>query len=293
VRDTVQGRSGRQKRHLKAMVGCGLQAISEAVLAGLPVAWSWLWQWGCILLALGLALAVPAAVIYFGTDLHDQLAVSASRYWHLIGAGSPSRLTGRCIELGSIIVLSALPAPMFLQLDRTHITTLADRWKRETFRLDPTLVTESDYTAKCGRLISEVHTSSERRLLARLAPTRRSPILVATVVIAAGWIFTLVNQPFRAILATIADSEWITMLWNWRHSEFANADCARMRWIGADGLLRRKVGRSERTWEPWHTPLLSALPSFSGTGWNHPPEEEPRPAGEPPGELVGLGGRVP
>jgi hypothetical protein len=67
------------------------------------------------------------------------------------------------------------------------------------FRLDPSVDTLADVRAKYGTLLGETYGATTGSARGRLLPGRRSPVLIATVVITFGWLVTLLNQDVNII----------------------------------------------------------------------------------------------
>jgi hypothetical protein len=67
------------------------------------------------------------------------------------------------------------------------------------FRLDPAVDSLSDVRAKYGTALGETYGQTTGRGRGRLLPGRRSPVLIATVVITFGWLVTLLNQDVNVI----------------------------------------------------------------------------------------------
>ena len=142
------------------------------------------------------AIGAPALAIYYGTEVHTVITLRQWDHWELLGGSRQQYiLVARCLQLVLLIVMSVLPALMFFQFDREKLTTLIDRWLHSIFRLDPSMQTVSDVDAKYGRRVEEffgaslaVGADEPRRRL-----RNRTPVVIATVLIAVGWIVILVN----------------------------------------------------------------------------------------------------
>ena len=148
-----------------------------------------------VLLAVG--IAAPAAAIYYGTELSDVVKFAAWNDPVLVqGPEAQSIIVGRALLLITVILMSLVPALMFFQFDREKLITLVDRWLHAIFRLDPSLDTVADVDAKYGRRVEEFYGAS---LGVGVNPPRkrvrsRSPVLVATLLIATGWILVLLDD---------------------------------------------------------------------------------------------------
>ncbi len=149
----------------------------------------WTWQSLAMMTAVGIAVAGPALALWFGTNLYRSVSLGGPT---LVHTDAPLELVGRLLQLTMIAVASLLPALMFFQFDAERLSTLRDRWMQNIFRLDPTLSTVSDVEAKYGRQIEEAY-GSRGDGRGRLTRGRRSPLIVATVVITFGWLLILLN----------------------------------------------------------------------------------------------------
>jgi hypothetical protein len=145
-----------------------------------------------------IGVLVPAAVIVFSAELLDVVDTMRSAepgtdlHPHVL------TLIGRGIQLVFIAVVSLLPALLFFLFDREQLATLRDRFMRQIVRFDSTVETRSDIRAKYGRAMDEAY-GHERVGKGRLLPGRRSPVLVATVIITLGWILTLAHADSELI----------------------------------------------------------------------------------------------
>ena len=108
-------------------------------------------------------------------------------------------MVARLLQLIMLIIISIVPALMYFQFDREKLSTLVDRWLHAIFRLDPSLGTVADVDAKYGRRVEEFYGAS---LATGVGEPRkrlhdRSPVIVATLLIAIGWIVVLLNDAHR------------------------------------------------------------------------------------------------
>jgi hypothetical protein len=142
-----------------------------------------------------IGVLVPAAVIVFSAELLDVIDEMRSAkpgtdlHPHVL------TLVGRGLQLVFIAVVSLLPALLFFLFDREQLATMRDRFMRQIVRFDGTVETRSDIRAKYGRAMDEAYGHGRGRLL----PGRRSPVLVATVIITLGWILTLAHADSELI----------------------------------------------------------------------------------------------
>lgn len=102
-------------------------------------------------------------------------------------------VAGRLLQLLFISLLSLLPAVLFFAFDRQHQSTLRERFVAHIFRFDPAVETRQDVQARYGKQMDEAYGSESRDGRTQLLPTRRSPLLIATLVLALGWTFTMLS----------------------------------------------------------------------------------------------------
>ena len=150
-----------------------------------------------IVLLVFVAVAAPAAAIYYGTELSNVIVFDTWRHPALVaGPDAQYVVVARLLQLILLIIVSLVPALMYFQFDREKLSTLVDRWLHAIFRLDPSLGTVADVDAKYGRRVEEFYGASlgtgvgepRKRLHAR------SPVIMATLLIAIGWIVVLLND---------------------------------------------------------------------------------------------------
>jgi len=147
-----------------------------------------------LVLMIGLAVGVPAAAIYYGTELSDVVRLRSWRNAELIqGPGAQDIVVARLLQLVLLMLVSLVPALMFFQFNREKLTTLVDRWLHAIFRLDPCVDTVADVDAKYGRRVEEFYGTSLTGGPARKRFRDLSPVIVATALIAIGWIVVLLN----------------------------------------------------------------------------------------------------
>jgi hypothetical protein len=143
------------------------------------------------------AVAAPASAIYYGTELSQVLVFTTWRHPMLV-AGPDARhiVVARLLQLVLLVVVSLVPALMYFQFDREKLTTLVDRWLHAIFRLDPSVETVADVDAKYGRRVEEFYGATLEAGVG--APRKRlqdrSPVVIATLLIALGWIVVLLND---------------------------------------------------------------------------------------------------
>jgi hypothetical protein len=185
-----------------------------ARLAALRGAQRWTLQSLTMMIVIVVAVVGPALALWFGTDLHREVELGGPG--GPVQTDRPLELIGRLLQLTLIAVGALLPALLFFQFDAERLSTLRDRWLHNIFRLDPSMSTVTDVKAKYGRQIEEAY-GSEGDGRGRLTRGRRSPLIVATLVITFGWLLILINAdvqvgapgtpvplPFTELLAPVA-----------------------------------------------------------------------------------------
>lgn len=146
------------------------------------------------------AVAAPASAIYYGTELSNVIFFDTWRHPSLVaGADNQYIVVARLLQLILLIIVALVPALMYFQFDREKLSTLVDRWLHAIFRLDPSLGTVADVDAKYGRRVEEFYGA---RLGTGVGEPRkrlhaRSPVIIATLLIAIGWIVVLLNDTSR------------------------------------------------------------------------------------------------
>jgi len=153
-----------------------------------------------IVVVLFVAVAAPASAIYYGTELSNVIVITHWSHLSLVaGHDALYIVVARLLQLIMLIIVSIVPALMYFQFDREKLSTLVDRWLHAIFRLDPSLGTVADVDAKYGRRVEEFYGAS---LATGVGEPRkrlhdRSPVIVATLLIAIGWIVVLLNDAHR------------------------------------------------------------------------------------------------
>ncbi len=211
-----------------AIIGGGLWVVVAYVIAGFVIQSRWFWiggavalligamvafgvsrsggraaaRWGAQLAALSVVLIVgvvlPGAAIYFPGGV-DDIVNDAYINETIPKAGVDLTLLGRGLQLLFMSAASLLPALLYFLFDRQQLRTLREQFERHMFRLDPSIDSLADVRAKYGTLLGETYGATTGGARGRLLPGRRSPVLIATVVITFGWLVTLLNQDVQVI----------------------------------------------------------------------------------------------
>jgi hypothetical protein len=152
-----------------------------------------LYFWGSILLG----AVLPIAVIFLAADglnLFHLLSSAAARK-----ALPPTPITqhdvvvtmiGRVMQIFFVAIAALLPALLYFLFDREHLDTLRQRFVRQIMRFDPGMRYGREVKAKYGNQMEEAY---GRDAEGKLLPGRRSPLLLATLVLSLGWTFTLLH----------------------------------------------------------------------------------------------------
>ncbi|OJT25270.1 hypothetical protein BO221_13065 [Archangium sp. Cb G35] len=155
------------------------------------------------ILLLAIGVGIPSLVILASEGFIGDLrkVLEATTVWVrsagqvLPEVSSQDRLlvAGRFLQLLFISLLSLLPAVLFFAFDRQHQSTLRERFVAHIFRFDPAVETRQDVQTRYGKQMDEAYGTEGRDGTTRLLPTRRSPLLIATLVLALGWTFTMLS----------------------------------------------------------------------------------------------------
>ncbi|MET0417865.1 MAG: hypothetical protein ABW022_17795 [Actinoplanes sp.] len=150
----------------------------------------WTFYNATMLGVVAVGILVPAVALYLATDLRHVVSIWPNGLG--VDTSKPLELIGRMLQLTFISVATLLPALMYFQFDAERLGTLRDRWIQNVFRLDPTVTTRCDVTAKYGRQLDEAYGPQEDGR-GRLTRGRRSPIILTTLILAMGWLLILLK----------------------------------------------------------------------------------------------------
>ncbi|MGD9704544.1 MAG: hypothetical protein AB7Q42_07725 [Acidimicrobiia bacterium] len=112
-----------------------------------------------------------------------ELARSSPAFWQL--------LVGHIAQWVLVSVAALAPAAMYFQFDRQRLASVQRRWVQEVFRLDPTVRTVRDIEAKYGSQIETSFGDLGPDSSLRLSRGRRSPVIVATILLVIGWFLVI------------------------------------------------------------------------------------------------------
>jgi len=179
------------------IVGAAAIALAVIILAvaaklGRTAVWRWTLQLAALVVILAVGIALPGSAVYFSAGV-DQLVQAAYFDGTLPQDQLDLTLLGRGLQLLFLAAVSLLPALLYFLFDRQQLRTLREQFERHMFRLDPSIQTLADVRAKYGTLLEEAYGPVLSHGGGRLLPGRRSPVLVATIVITLGWLLTLLN----------------------------------------------------------------------------------------------------
>jgi hypothetical protein len=145
-----------------------------------------------------LGAVLPIAVIFLAADGFDLLhLLSSAAARKAIQDTTPITqhdvvvtMIGRVMQIFFVAIASLLPALLYFLFDREHLDTLRQRFTRQIMRFDSGLRSRREVVAKYGNQMDEAY---GRDAKGKLLPGRRSPLLLATLVISLGWTFTLLH----------------------------------------------------------------------------------------------------
>ena len=161
-----------------------------------------IWQLVTLVGVLAIGAALPALALYFGTELRNNLHITDGIS---IDADKDGEVISRLIQMTYLAVLSLTPALMYFQFDRVRVGTLRGQWVRSIFRLDGRVHHLADVQARYGDRLTEASNNSADGV--RFLGGRRSPILLATILIALGWtLLVLQTQPTNFLLVNDANA---------------------------------------------------------------------------------------
>ncbi len=100
-------------------------------------------------------------------------------------------LVGHVAQWILVSVAALAPAAMYFQFDRQRLAAVQRRWVQEVFRLDPTVRTVRDVEAKYGSQIEASFGDLAPDSGLRLRSGRRSPVIVATILLVVGWFLVI------------------------------------------------------------------------------------------------------
>jgi hypothetical protein len=182
-----------------ALIGFGVVALLLIIVAVLVASFGssavarLVGQLVMLSLVVVLSIGIPALVVWrYG--LGD------------LGGGNLTELA-RMLQVVFVALACMVPGLLFFLFDRQRLSTLRARFEQQIFRLDPRVTTLADVEARYGNQLDEMYGQNGGSATARLARQGRWPIPLATVVLAFGWILTLLpvkSDPPPASLTDVA-----------------------------------------------------------------------------------------
>jgi hypothetical protein len=168
--DLVRNLRSRRRHLFRDMLGWGLQQLS-------------------LVLVVVIAVAVPAVTIYFAANVDEVVG------WLREDPDDPaaSYLVARSIQLGLIAFLALMPALLFFQFDREQLSKLSDEFIRNIIRFDPEMKSKRDVLVKYGEWMRDALGAGDDGADKPRLQAKRSPLVVATLMLALGWTLTLLH----------------------------------------------------------------------------------------------------
>ena len=136
-------------------------------------------------------------------DVSD-LARNSPAFWQL--------LVGHIAQWVLVSVAALVPAAMYFQFDRQRLASIRRQWVQEVFRLDPTVRTVRDIEAKYGSQIDSSFGALDPDSGLRLGSGRRSPVIVATILLVVGW-FLVISTTKVPSLMEVATADGPRLVW--------------------------------------------------------------------------------
>ncbi len=132
----------------------------------------------------------------------DAVARASPAFWQL--------LVGHVAQWVLVSIAALVPAAMYFQFDRQRLASVQRRWIQEVFRLDPTVRTVRDIEAKYGSQIEASFGDLDPDSGLRLGRGRRSPVIVATVLLVVGWflVISATRVPVLERLVVEGEPQW-------------------------------------------------------------------------------------
>jgi hypothetical protein len=156
--------------------------------------WSTAVRWArekmTLLLVIVVGFGIPATVLLFATQLFDQLRESPG---NALDAPLNRVVTFRLLQALFLGIATTFPALLYFLFDRQNTDTLRTRFLLALFRLDRRLKTAADWQAKYGRQVGEAFGTHPSHGASRVLRAHRAPVVVATAVIAFGWVLAFLN----------------------------------------------------------------------------------------------------
>ena len=136
----------------------------------------------------------------------DEVARNSPAFWQM--------LVGHIAQWVFVSVAAIVPAAMYFQFDRQRLSAVQRRWIQDVFRLDPTVRSVRDIEAKYGSQIEAAFGDVDPDSGLRLGRGRRSPVIVATILLVVGW-FLVISTTNVPMLVMEASANGGTPQWVW------------------------------------------------------------------------------
>jgi hypothetical protein len=134
----------------------------------------------------------------------SELARNSPAFWQL--------LVGHIAQWVLVSVAALVPAAMYFQFDRQRLASIRRQWVQEVFRLDPTVRTVRDIEAKYGSQIDSSFGALDPDSGLRLGSGRRSPVIVATILLVVGW-FLVISTTTVPQLIEVTTADGPKLVW--------------------------------------------------------------------------------
>ena len=173
-----------------------------------------------LLLSLAVAVVGPALAIYYTSQVHEVLPIDIGALFRLEdpfanateaarnSAATWQLLVGHTAQWVLVAVASLVPAAMYFQFDRDRLAAIQGRWVRQVFRLDPTVRSLGDVQSKYGAQMEASFGKLAPGSSARYRRGRRSPVIVATILITIGWIVLATGASVPRLVVEDGRYEW-------------------------------------------------------------------------------------
>lgn len=185
-----------------------------------------------LLLVVGVAAALPLAAV----ALFARGGLGAEGWQgglQLLAQGGTTGL-GHTIVFTFVCVASALPGLLYFLFDRKRVTQLRENFEQQIFRLDRQVSTLADVQARYGSRLAEIWGGAGPVASARLFSGSQWPVVLCTLVVAGGWVVTVL---FGAIQSPLPGPAGLSDLLRPLNSTYAFA------FLGAYYFALRMIAR--------------------------------------------------
>jgi hypothetical protein len=146
-----------------------------------------------LVLVILIGAGLPALVVFHARGV--QATIGGKPLDAILASPADRRiLVAYGLQWTLVAILSVAPALLYFLFDREQLGALSGRFVRQAFRFDPSLETMRDLEAKYGRQMREAFGSwNHARRTTHLPQGRRSPLVLATLLITIGWVATFLT----------------------------------------------------------------------------------------------------